>query len=548
VLVVKRLSLAFDIRKLALSLSPAVFERFRQIAQYPSLCVLLIGLLGFAGCAVIGLLVGIPQPKIHDEYSYLLAADTFAHGRLTNPTHPMWEHFESMHIIHQPSYMSKYPPAQGIILAAGKIIGGHPIVGVWMSFGLMCAAICWMLYGWISPRWALFGGLLPVIHPTLGIAGYWAQSYWGGAIAATGGALVIGALRRIIRRPSIQDASLMGVGLALLANSRPYEGLIFSLPPGLLLLAWMMGRRAPSVGLVITRIVLPVVFILVLTGIAMGVYNSAVTGGAFRMPYQVHEETYGITPVFLWQDIGPEPIYRHQVIRDFHTNYTRSFYTFQHTVLGFIAMKAYYLFPWAINAASVFAIPMAAMFTVMVQWTLRNRWALFAFLTYAVFLGGIVLQTHTNLHHLAPITAVNYIFLLPAMRLLRWRDRRAGQIALWLVLFLGITLLTFSVYGKMKESDSSPWHMQRARILKQLEEQGGQHLIIVSYGPHHSFHDEWVYNQAAIDSSNVVWARNMDAPKNRKLLEYFKSRHVWLLEVGWDEPISKLKPYPPNDS
>ena len=67
---------------------------------------------------------------------------------------------------------------------------------------------------------------------------------------------------------------------------------------------------------------------------------------------------------------------------------------------------------------------------------------------------------------------------------------------------------------------------------------------MVRYGPSYSPGNEWVYNAADIDGAKVVWAREMDGAENRKLLEYFKDRHVWLLDVDQDDTPPQLVRYP----
>jgi murein tripeptide amidase MpaA len=73
---------------------------------------------------------------------------------------------------------------------------------------------------------------------------------------------------------------------------------------------------------------------------------------------------------------------------------------------------------------------------------------------------------------------------------------------------------------------------RRVELERQLRERGGRHLVLVRYRDHNQpvlINNEWVYNAAEIDQSQVVWARELDPEHNRRLLEYFKDRQVWLV-------------------
>src|SRR6266481_1180425 len=115
------------------SLGSGWFEKlerhFLQLSRRRILSIALVGVTALALRAALLPIQPIPQPTVHDEFSYLLMSDTFAHGRVANPTHPMWTHFDAPYVNQKPTYVSKYFPAQGVLLALGQVVFGHPFWG-----------------------------------------------------------------------------------------------------------------------------------------------------------------------------------------------------------------------------------------------------------------------------------------------------------------------------------------------------------------------------------------------------------------------------------
>src|SRR5882762_3777684 len=303
----------------------AVESLFSRLAERKTLAVVALFFIVIGVRLALLPQLPVPVPGIHDEYSYLLLGDTLAHGRLANPPHPMWMSFESFHVNWFPTYSSKYPPGQGAVLALGQLLG-HPWIGVLLSAAAMCAAILWMLQAWLPARWAFLGAALVALK--FGIASYWINSYWGGAVAAAGGALVLGALPRIVRCARTRDTLLLGLGIAILANTRPYEGLLFCIPVAGWFLWWLAGKTKSSMALRtrITKVFAPLAVVLTLTIGFIGYYNWRLTGSAFLFPHTLNTRTYRTTGLFLWDHSKVSIQYNNEQFEDFYNGWEREDY------------------------------------------------------------------------------------------------------------------------------------------------------------------------------------------------------------------------------
>ncbi len=521
------------------------FRQFTKISSRPIVSALLVGAVAVILAAAGGAARGYPSPTVHDEFAYVLGADTFLHGRLANPPHPMWRYLQTFHVLQHPTYSSKYPPANSAFIAAGWALTGRLIGGVWFSFTFMCIAIWWMLRVWIGPRMGL---AVSLAFTSWVASSYWSYTYWGGSVAAGAGALVLGAVYGIVnKRGGTGTALILGIGLLILANSRPYEGLLLTVASAFVFVPWLIRDRRTSQSQRLRTVIMPVVVVGVVGLAAMGYYFHAVTGSWRQMPYAAYQQERDASPKLIFQHpatVGPQSdktIRRFNALED--TTYRNA-----RTVSGrinyfrFVAGDFFALVIPLGVVLPLLLLPLAAR-------SPRTRFAVATVIGTVVVMG---LSTWFLPHYAAPIVAlilVAYGECLMWLSRLRVGHRRVGHwfvaatIALWFT--IGVGNITFFYLSRMRGSTNGPlaWAAQRRLIADTLSRGGRRNLIVVRYGGTHTPNSEWVYNGADIDGSPVVWARDMGDPGNEGLLSYFNDRAQWIVEVNGNNGPFTVIPY-----
>jgi len=524
------------------------------LANKPRCTFFLLGFGVIAARLVLLPLLPLPRASVHDEFSYLLAAQTFASGRITNEPHAMWPHFESIHILQQPTYMSMYGFGQGLFLAIGLRLTGVAWAGVVLSVALLCAVLFWMLKAWAPAPWALAGSFL--VAARWGLVSYWMNSYWGGAVPALGGALVLGSLPRLLRNGRARDSFLLGLGLALLCNSRPYEGSVVS-GISIAVFLWRAISRGQLHRLRTRTVAIPLCSVIVLTAAGMLTYNWRITGHPTRLPYVEDRQQYAIAPLFVLGRPNPPPQYRTASLRRVYEE-ELALYWKARSLLGFPEVFRKLKNIWIFFLGPLLSIPFFS-FCSSVRAGRANKDRKFEVrLTALVLIAALAAMLQVVWfypHYAAPAFAAFVAALTMGMRELRawtWKGKPSGLFLCRTIPVACLLMSAIPIGAQRLGWELSYWPLQWAigtpdgihppGLAADLLANGRKALVFVQYSPDHDIGDEWVYNSADIDSSPVVWARHISPESDAALVRYFSQRTAWELQPD-QQPLKPTR-YP----
>ena len=514
---------------------PYVEPRASRFAKRTVWCMLLLAAL--PAVLRLALLVHhpVPTPDIYDEFSHLLAADTLRHFRLANPAHPMHRFFETFFILQEPTYSSIYPIGQGLVFAMGRMVFGVPWAGVLLSTSALCALCYWMLRGWVTPGWALLGGLLAVME--FGPLNPWMNNYWGGASSAAAGCLVFGALPRLKRHGRWRDAALLGAGFAFHILTRPYETIFLALAAiAFLVPDWRRMTRPMAIAGLVASPALAVTLL----------QNHAVTGQWTKLPYALSQEQYGV-PASL--TIQPTPTPNRALTREQQLDYKMQsgFRGAGPETLAKFLLRLEY----RVRYYRFYFLPPLYLALFAFVFTLRKRCEIWIASTLLLFALGINFFPEFQFHYLAAVVCLFVLVSVAGLQKLGVEAARAilclcfaHFLVLWGWHLAQGRAAEFETWTGINTTNPGRRIAVNQALRQEIAKIPGQLLVFVRYFPQHIFQEEWVYNDADIDGSRVVWARDLGPAEDEKLRKYYPNRAAMLLEPDLARP--RLSPYIPE--
>jgi hypothetical protein len=240
-----------------------------------------------------------------------------------------------------------------------------------------------------------------------------------------------------------------------------------------------------------------------------------VTGSWTTLPYMLSSYQYGVPAAFTWQrnpvphlDLTLEQQLQYKMQTSFRATGPETLKTYLQRLEYRVRFYRFFFI-----APLYVALP----FFLLRLGDLRFLWVAATLLLFAL---GVNFYPFFEVHYLGALTCLFILVSIAGLERLRPDVAR-------LIVYLCLAHFAFW-YIRAFSDRVNPG--RRVAIDRQLAQAPGQQLVFVRYWPQHIFQDEWVYNAADIDHARVVWARDLGASEDQKLLDYYPSRTAWLLE------------------
>jgi len=238
--------------------------------------VYLLAALVFLTTNLISLYIFNRTPHIHDEAAYNFQAKIFIKGQLYISSPCAKEIFDFPHMVNNGRWYSQYPPGFPALLSIGYIFKAPWIINT------LFAALTIILIFFLGIE--LFDEQVAFLASLFASLSYWFLILSSTMLSHTTHlffcTLFLLFYIRFIKRSDLTNSLIAGFGFLMAFLIRPYESVLFAVPPAIYLLFLMF--KEPKKYL---KTALPMAFMAALSLTTLLAYNYGTTGNPLKMGY-----------------------------------------------------------------------------------------------------------------------------------------------------------------------------------------------------------------------------------------------------------------------